>query len=103
MPGQRGHESPPIDPAAAAWTTHAISHPCPRISLISPLSSLPPHPVLLRRQVRKDVSSHFGADVMSDVGLHVNKGQAIVVGMGKKNPNAMKGRERRGKAKKGSK
>jgi len=53
--------------------------------------------------VRKDVSSHFGADVMSDVGLHVNKGQAIVVGMGKKNPNAMKGRERRGKAKKGSK
>jgi len=54
-------------------------------------------------QVRKDVSSHFGADVMSDVGLHVNKGQAIVVGMGKKNPNAMKGRERRGKAKKGSK
>jgi hypothetical protein len=27
-------------------------------------------------------------------------GQAIVVGMGKKNPNAQKGRERRGKSKK---
>ena len=73
---------------------------------------LPPHPIFIALlscvcvcvcQVRKDVSSHFGADVMSDVGLHVNKGQAIVVGMGKKNPNAMKGRERRGKAKKGSK
>jgi hypothetical protein len=29
-----------------------------------------------------------------------SSGQAIVVGMGKKNPNAQKGRERRGKSKK---
>ena len=32
--------------------------------------------------------------------VHLSSGQAIVVGMGKKNPNAQKGRERRGKSKK---
>lgn len=52
-------------------------------------------------KIKKEVASHFGADVTSDVGIHLNKGAAIVVGMGKRNPNAMKGRERRGKVKKG--
>eukprot|EP00596_Hydrurales_sp_CCMP1899_P005261 CAMPEP_0119034088 /NCGR_PEP_ID=MMETSP1177-20130426/1133_1 /TAXON_ID=2985 /ORGANISM="Ochromonas sp, Strain CCMP1899" /LENGTH=695 /DNA_ID=CAMNT_0006991319 /DNA_START=512 /DNA_END=2599 /DNA_ORIENTATION=+ len=48
-------------------------------------------------KIKKNVTSFFGADVTSDVGIHINKGQAIVVGMGKKNPNSTKGRERRGK------
>jgi RNA-binding protein NOB1 len=48
-------------------------------------------------KIRRNVASHFGEDVTSDLGLHVNKGDAIVVGVGKKNPNAVKGRERRGK------
>ena len=48
-------------------------------------------------KIRKDVASHFGEDLTSDLGIHVNKGAAIVVGVGKKNPNAAKGRERRGK------
>lgn len=48
-------------------------------------------------QVRKNISSAFGEDITSDVGLHINKGHKIVVGIGSKDPNAMKGRERRGK------
>jgi rRNA maturation endonuclease Nob1 len=50
-------------------------------------------------KVRKDVRSAFGEDITSDVGLHINKGGNIVVGYGRKNPNAEKGRERRGKSK----
>ena len=51
-------------------------------------------------KVRKDVRSAFGEDVTSDVGLHINKGAPIKVGLGRRNPNADKGRERRGKKKK---
>ena len=50
-------------------------------------------------KVRKDVRSAFGEDITSDVGLHINKGSAIKVGLGKRNPNSQKGRERRGKKK----
>lgn len=50
-------------------------------------------------KIRKDVRSAFGEDITSDVGLHINKGSAIKVGLGKRNPNAQKGRERRGKKK----
>jgi hypothetical protein len=51
-------------------------------------------------KIRKDIKSVFGEDVTSDVGMHINKSQAIRVGLGQRNPNATKGRERRGKAKK---
>jgi len=51
-------------------------------------------------KIRKDVRSAFGEDVTSDVGMHINKGAAIKVGLGRRNPNADKGRERRGKKKK---
>ena len=50
-------------------------------------------------KIRKDVKSAFGEELASDVGLHINKGQKIKVGLGKRNPNAAKGRERRGKKK----
>jgi rRNA maturation endonuclease Nob1 len=50
-------------------------------------------------KIRKDIKSAFGEDVTSDVGMHINKGQAIKIGLGKRNPNATKGRERRGKSK----
>ena len=50
-------------------------------------------------KIRKDIKSAFGEDVTSDVGIHINKGQAIKIGMGKQNVNAKKGRERRGKSK----
>jgi RNA-binding protein NOB1 len=53
-------------------------------------------------KIRKDVRSAFGEDVTSEVGIHVNKSQHIQVGLGKENPNARKGRERRGKAKRKS-
>jgi RNA-binding protein NOB1 len=51
-------------------------------------------------KMQKDVRSAFGQDVTSDVGLHINKTQHIRTGLGRLNPNADKGRERRGKAKK---
>jgi rRNA maturation endonuclease Nob1 len=55
-------------------------------------------------KMQKDVRSAFGQDITSDVGLHINKSQAIKVGLGRFNPNADKGRERRGaKKKKGKK
>lgn len=55
-------------------------------------------------KMQKDVRSAFGHDITSDVGLHINKSQAIRVGLGRANPNADKGRERRGaKKKKGKK
>ena len=52
--------------------------------------------------MRRDIASAFGEDVTSAVGLHLNKGQEIYVGLGSRNPNAVKGRERRGQKKKGS-
>lgn len=51
-------------------------------------------------KIRKDVKSVFGEDVTGDVGIHINKGQQLRVGLGQRNPNATKGRERRGKKKK---
>ena len=51
-------------------------------------------------KIRKDVKSAFGDDITSDVGLQVNKGANIKIGLGHANPNAKKGRDRRGKAKK---
>jgi rRNA maturation endonuclease Nob1 len=49
-------------------------------------------------RVKKEVASAFGEEVAGELGVHVNKGAKIVFGLGKKNnPNAMKGRERRGK------
>jgi len=53
-------------------------------------------------KIRKDIKSAFGEDVTSDVGLYINKSQDIRIGLGKQNPNAKKGRERRGKKKKNS-
>jgi RNA-binding protein NOB1 len=50
--------------------------------------------------VQRNLKSAFGEDVTADVGLHVNKGVRIKVGLGSRNPNAEKGRERRGKPKK---
>lgn len=50
--------------------------------------------------VARAVKSAFGEDVTGDVGMSVNKMAKIRVGLGKQNPNAAKGRERRGKAKK---
>lgn len=51
-------------------------------------------------KINKDVKSMFGDEVTNDIGLQVNKSSAIAVGFGRRNPNALKGRERRGKAKK---
>ena len=51
-------------------------------------------------KIKKEVTSAFGERVASDVGLHVNKSQSIKVGLGSRNPNADKGRERRGKSNK---
>jgi rRNA maturation endonuclease Nob1 len=50
-------------------------------------------------KIQKDIRSAFGDDITSDVGLQINKGSNIKVGLGKRNPNAEKGRERRGKRK----
>jgi len=50
-------------------------------------------------RVKKEVKSVFGEDVTNEVGLHLNKGFDVKVGLGKQNPNAKKGRERRGKRK----
>ncbi|CAM9725411.1 unnamed protein product, partial [Choristocarpus tenellus] len=49
------------------------------------------------RRTVKDVSSMFGEDVTLNVGLSISKSPDILVGYGRKNPNAAKGRERRGK------
>jgi RNA-binding protein NOB1 len=51
-------------------------------------------------KIRKDVRSIFGEDVTSDLGMHINKSDQLKIGLGKQNPNALKGRERRGKSKK---
>eukprot|EP01041_Mallomonas_annulata_P012946 gene12946-27315_t len=50
-------------------------------------------------KVQKDVNSAFGEDITGDLGVHINKSSAIKFGLGKQNPNARKGRERRGKKK----
>jgi RNA-binding protein NOB1 len=49
--------------------------------------------------IRKNIVSAFGEDITSDVGISINKGLRVAVGYGAKNPNAERGRERRGKTK----
>jgi rRNA maturation endonuclease Nob1 len=51
-------------------------------------------------KIKHDVKSAFGEDVTGDVGVHINKREfGLKVGLGRRNPNADKGRERRGKKK----
>jgi RNA-binding protein NOB1 len=53
---------------------------------------------MIRKQ--KEVNSVFGADITEALGISVSKKATdIHYGYGKKNPNAQKGRERRGKKK----
>jgi hypothetical protein len=68
-----------------------ISHiPCTHTLIVS---SSPSHPYIF--------ILHFSPSYATfSFFLFFCLGQAIVVGMGKKNPNAQKGRERRGKSKK---
>eukprot|EP00605_Chrysophyceae_sp_TOSAG23-4_P000351 GSChrysophyteH1.ASY1.ANO1.398.1 assembled CDS len=54
-------------------------------------------------KMQKDVRSAFGQDITSDLGLQVNKSVHIRPGLGRPNPNADKGRERRGKSKRKAK
>lgn len=49
--------------------------------------------------IRKNIQSAFGEDITNDVGISINKGLRVAVGYGAKNPNAERGRERRGKLK----
>ena len=39
----------------------------------------------------------FGKNITGDVGMTISRSADIVVGYGRKNPNAARGRERRGK------
>ena len=50
-------------------------------------------------KLKKDLRSAFGEEIASDLGVHVNKGARIKVGLGHNNPNPMKGRQKRGKRK----
>ena len=52
-------------------------------------------------KINKDVRSAFGADIVSDLGLQLNKSSAIKVGLGRTNPNADKGRSKRGGRRRG--
>ena len=50
---------------------------------------------------KKGLSKSFmGQHVLDSLGMRVGAGSNVVVGMGRKNPNAQRGRERRGKKKK---
>ena len=51
-------------------------------------------------KMKKNVKSAFGDEIASSVGVHINKGTRVKIGLGHNNPNAMKGREKRGKRKK---
>ena len=55
-------------------------------------------------KARSDAQSIFGRDIASNVGCHASSASIddIRVGFGRRNPNAAKGRERRGKKKKSS-
>lgn len=55
-------------------------------------------------KARSDAQSMFGRDIASNVGCHTSSASTddIRVGFGRRNPNAAKGRERRGKKKKSS-
>ncbi|KAJ0402874.1 hypothetical protein P43SY_000488 [Pythium insidiosum] len=52
-----------------------------------------------QRQHKKVMQSAFGENVAHDLGVKAEKHSSIVVGFGRMNPNAQKGRERRGKKK----
>ncbi|TYZ68275.1 hypothetical protein PybrP1_003424 [[Pythium] brassicae (nom. inval.)] len=52
-----------------------------------------------QQQHKKVMSSAFGENVAHDLGVKAEKQTGIVVGYGRMNPNAQKGRERRGKKK----
>jgi RNA-binding protein NOB1 len=52
-----------------------------------------------QRQHKKVMQSAFGENVAHDLGVKAEKQTGIVVGYGRMNPNAQKGRERRGKKK----
>ena len=45
----------------------------------------------------KSVNSMFGEHITESIGLTINKSPELIVGMGRKNPNSQRGRERRGK------
>ncbi|DAZ93062.1 TPA: hypothetical protein N0F65_009736 [Lagenidium giganteum] len=53
-----------------------------------------------QRQHKKVMQSAFGENVAHDLGVKAEKQSSIVVGYGRMNPNAQRGRERRGKKKK---
>jgi rRNA maturation endonuclease Nob1 len=50
-----------------------------------------------KAQVKGELQSVFGADITGSLGLKIAASNNLVVGYGNKNPNAQKGRERRGK------
>ncbi|KAG6615505.1 RNA-binding protein NOB1 [Phytophthora cinnamomi] len=52
-----------------------------------------------QRQHKKVMQSAFGENVAHDLGVKAERQTSIVVGYGRMNPNAQKGRERRGKKK----
>jgi RNA-binding protein NOB1 len=52
-----------------------------------------------QRQHHKVMQSAFGENVAHDLGVKAEKQTSLVVGYGRMNPNAQKGRERRGKKK----
>ena len=55
-----------------------------------------------RQQANKKGLAHsfMGEHVLGSMGMRVGAGSNLVVGMGRKNPNSQRGRERRGKKKK---
>ncbi|TMW58513.1 hypothetical protein Poli38472_010072 [Pythium oligandrum] len=52
-----------------------------------------------QRQHKKVMQSAFGENMAHDLGVKAEKNTSIVVGYGRMNPNAQRGRERRGKKK----
>lgn len=46
-------------------------------------------------KVNRDVRSAFGMDIVSDLGLQLNKSSAIKVGLGRGNPNAVRRRSKK--------
>ena len=54
----------------------------------------------LRAGKKSSLSSMFGEGITESLGMRVAAGTNVVVGYGRQNPNARKGRERRGAKKK---
>lgn len=55
----------------------------------------------LRANRKTELTSQFGSEVTQDLNLRVAAGTNVVVGFGRMNPNAARGRKKRGKRKKG--